>query len=308
MSVEITSCPLCEKTDFQTIYLAKDMHYGITGIFKIVRCTGCSLMFVNPMYSDEELGALYPADYYAYQEHFSRRRWKEIVKFLLWFRVGTQDLQFKTPGRMLDLGCGTGWFLRQMRDKGWEVYGVEINSVAAELGRTKDGLSIVAGTLKHANFPTDYFDYVRANHSFEHISCPGETLDEIHRVLRPGGRLMVGVPNVAGLSAKIFRQYWWHLCAPVHPFTYSVGTLSQFLEKHHFEITKVNYTSDYSGILGSAQIWLNRKNGRKSTEGASINNPVLKLLCQWIAQSLDLLEGGDAIQIVAKKCRPTPSA
>jgi len=258
-------------------------------------------MFLNPMYSDAELSALYAGDYYAYQDSFSRSRWKEIVKSLLCFRIGTRDPQFESPGRILDLGCGTGWFLREMRDKGWDAYGVEINSAAAELGRTKAGLNILAGTLQQAGFPPDSFDYVRANHSFEHISCPGVTLDEIYRILRPRGKVLIGVPNVASLNAKVFGEYWWYLGAPVHPFTHSVETLSRLLRKHNFCIQKVTYNSDYAGILGSLQIWLNRQNGRVSTAGLAINNPVLKIVCHWTAKCIDFLKMGDAIEIIAVK-------
>jgi SAM-dependent methyltransferase len=258
-------------------------------------------MFLNPMYSEEELSALYPADYYAYQDNFRRRRWKEILKAVVGFRIATKDPGFPAPGRMLDLGCGSGWFLRDMRDKGWEVHGVEINSAAAELGRRQAQLDIFAGTIQQANFPTDHFDYVRSNHSFEHITCPNETLEEIRRVLRPGGKLMIGVPNVAGLNARLFQEYWWYLGAPVHPFTYSVDTLSRFLKKHEFGILEVNYNSDCSGILGSVQIWLNRNNGRRSTEGALVNNPVLKIATQWMAKGVDLFRLGDAVEIVATK-------
>jgi hypothetical protein len=87
----------------------------------------------------------------------------------------------------------------------------------------------------------------------------------------------------------------------VHPFTYSVETLSQLLKKHGFEIARVAYNSDYSGILGSSQIWLNRKNGRKSTEGALISNPILKIFSQWVAKCIDQLNLGDAIEITANK-------
>jgi SAM-dependent methyltransferase len=261
----------------------------------------CSLMFLNPMYSDKELSALYPHDYYAYQNNVRRDRWKEIVKRILCYRIETLDPKFSTPGRMLDLGCGTGWFLCDMRARGWETHGVEISKSAAEVGRKTCGVDIFAGTLKEANFPSDYFDYIRANHSFEHISCPDQTLDEIHRILRPGGKLLLGVPNVDSLNARIFRQYWWYFGAPVHPFTYSVATLSQFLKKHRFEVIKVNYNSDYSGILGSGQIWLNRRNGRKSSEGALINRLILKVFFQWVAKGVDLFGLGDAIEIIATR-------
>jgi SAM-dependent methyltransferase len=303
VSSVLKNCPLCGGENHAEIYLTRDRHYGIPGEYRIVQCTNCLLIFLNPMYSDEELSTLYPTNYYAYRDNFQSSRWKEILGRILNYRFRTLDPEFSTPGRMLDLGCGSGWFMRDMRDQGWETHGVEICSSAAELGRRTCGLDIFAGTLKQANFSAAYFDYVRSNHSFEHMSCPGEILDEIHRILRPGGKVLIGVPNSASLNARVFRKYWWYLGAPVHPFTYSVQTLSQLLFKHHFAVEKIRYNSDYSGILGSLQIWLNRKNGRKSTEGAAINSPFLKVPGHWTAKLIDAFKLGDAIEITAVKAR-----
>ncbi len=301
MSVALEHCFLCGAANLRQVYVARDRHYGIPGLYRIVRCATCSLMFLNPMYTDQELSVLYPVDYYAYQDKFTSPRWKGIIKTLVGIRIGTMDPEFRVPGKMLDLGCGTGWFLQEMRHRGWEVYGVEINRAAAELGRKNAALNIFPGTLRQAKFAADTFDYIRANHSFEHISCPDDTLEEIYRVLRPGGKLLIGVPNVTGLNARLFRQYWWYLGAPVHPVTYSVKTLRMLLMKHDFEISKITCNSDYSGILGSLQIWLNRNNGRKSTEGALINSQVLKVVFQRAAKVVDLFGLGDAIEIIATK-------
>jgi SAM-dependent methyltransferase len=257
-------------------------------------------MFLNPMLSDEELNALYPTDYYAYQDNFRRSRWKELAKGLLGYKIGTKDPHFETPGTVLDLGCGSGWFMHSMRARGWTTYGVEISKAASALGESK-GLQIFHGTLQQANFPSDFFDYVRSNHSFEHMSCPNETLDEIHRVLKPQGRLLLGVPNVDGLYAKVFKKYWWYLGAPVHPFTYSVRTLLQMVAKHGFSTERVTYNSDSSGLLGSLQIWSNRNNQRKSTEGFLINTVPLKVVCHWLAKFVDLFRLGDAIEVTARK-------
>jgi len=301
MSFKIEVCPLCRGTNQDQAYVARDFHYGIPGLYPIVRCAGCSLLFLNPMYSDEELAALYPHDYYAYQDNFEGESWKNIVKTILRCQIGTLDPKFSAPGRMLDLGCGSGWFLRRMRDRGWETHGVEISAEAAELGRKKCGLDIFAGTLVQAAFPSAHFDYIRSNHSFEHISRPGETLEEIYRILKPEGKLLIGVPNEASINSRVFGRYWWYRGAPVHPFTYSVRTLSKLLNNYQFVIDRVAYTSDYSGILGSFQIWLNRGNGRKSTEGPMINNPFLKVLCHWMAKLIDMFDLGDAIEITARK-------
>lgn len=299
MTVKFTRCPLCEQSDLCEVFVTKDRHYGITGTFHVVRCQVCSLMFLSPMLLDDELSALYPEDYYAYQPSARNHQWKQTLKKLLGVYKRTRDPHFYSPGRVLDLGCGTGWYLEEMRARGWDAYGVEINAKAAEIGRTNFQLNIIHGTLRDARFPSGFFDYIRSNHSFEHISCPGETLDEIHRILSPTGKLLIGVPNVAGLNAKLFRQYWWYLGAPVHPYTYSSGTLTRLLTKHGFVVESVQYNSDYSGILGSAQIWLNRKNGRKSTEGLWFNNPALRLFCHWAARGIDVLRLGDAIEVTA---------
>lgn len=257
-------------------------------------------MFLNPMYSDEELCSLYPADYYAYQRHCERPAWKEIAKKLVGFQTGTKEPSFPRPGKMLDLGCGTGWFLQEKRKAGWEVQGVEISTQAASVGK-EHGLPIFAGTIAEAQLPDSTFDYVRANHSFEHICRPHATLEHVYRVLKPGGKVLIGVPNLDGLNARLFREYWWYLGAPVHPYSYSVRTLAAMLKKHRFEIEKVNFNSDYSGLLGSVQIWMNRRNGRKSTDGALMNSTPLKVFCHWVAKCVDLFHAGDAIEIIARK-------
>ena len=253
------------------------------------------------MYSSEELAPLYPPDYYAYQDNIPTDGWKHTIKRILLYETSTQDPKIARPGKMLDIGCGSGWFIHEMQSRGWEAHGVEINNVAAQMGRSTWGLNIFSGTLKEARFPAEYFDYIRSNHSFEHISDPNETLHEIRRILRPEGKLLIGVPNVASWNARLFRQYWWYLGAPVHPFNYSVETLSTLLRNHSFRVERVAYNSDYGGIIGSMQIWLNRNTNRKSSEGLLINNVALRLLGNWAAKLIDWLGAGDAIEVTAVK-------
>jgi SAM-dependent methyltransferase len=299
------SCPLCGASEFRELYVAQDAHYGISGAYPVVRCTHCSVVFLSPMYSDEELQRIYESlqtgNYFAYQNHFQPKRWKELLKKLLGYSTGTKDPKFDSPGVVLDLGCGTGWFLKVMRDRGWQAYGVEINESAASLGRQVKGLEISCGSLQQAKFPSSFFDYVRSNHSFEHITCPKETLDEVYRVLKPRGKLFLGVPNVDSLNSRLFKQYWWHLAAPVHPFSYSVETLSCLLAKHSFQVEKITFNSDYFGMVGSFQMWLNRDNGKKSMEGFVVNSMGLRLIGQWITNLVDLAGYGDMLEITAVK-------
>ena len=295
----IQTCPFCGGTDLRDLFTARDPHYGIPGEYRIVRCAACTLQFVNPMPSDGELASLYPSDYYAYQDPPTASRWKLKAKKLLGYWRGTKEPEFKRPGRFLDLGCGSGEMVDRMRRLGWDSYGVEINVPAASLGRSR-GLQISTGRLQDANLPREQFDYVRASHSFEHVTCPHETLDEIQRLLRPGGKLLLAVPNTASLPARLFGPYWWHLCPPVHPFGYSVQTLARLLAQHGFQVTKVVFNSDYVGLLGSFQIWLNRHNGRRSFDGPIFRNHVLRVLCGWIQKVCDVAKVGDMIEVHAR--------
>lgn len=301
MKNENLSCALCQGFQHELIYTTKDRHYGIKGEFNIYKCKSCELVFIKPLLSESELNELYPQNYYAYQDFKDKSSLLQRINRRFVLKIGTRDPKFEKPGKMLDVGCGSGKFLYSQREKGWETYGVEVSKAAAEFGRKAAGLDIFGGNLVDAAFESNTFDYVRSNHSFEHITNPGEVLDEVYRILKPGGKLMIGVPNINGLAAKMFGKYWWYLGAPVHPFNYSDKTLPRVLAKHQFKVEKVAYNSDFNSLLGSWQIYLNRNNGKLSTDGFFINNYVLKVINHWSAKVLDACGMGDCIEITCSK-------
>ena len=301
---ELQSCPLCGHSGFHLITHAPDRYYGNPGLFRVVGCPSCGLNFLNPMPTLDYLSTAYPSDYYAYQPINSStgtlKRVKKVVSKLLFLRsANTRDPKFEKPGTMLDVGCGAGEFLAAMRKRGWEVRGAELNKTAAERGQ-REGLDIFAGTVLDAKFPPETFDYVRSNHSFEHIHNPREVLLEIHRILKPSGRVFIGVPNVRGLMARIYGSYWWYLGAPVHPFGYSPATLSLLLKETGFQVDRVNFNSNSAGIFGSLQIYLNRNNGRTGEDGAIARSRFLRLVGGWIAALLDGVRQGDCIEVIAR--------
>jgi SAM-dependent methyltransferase len=133
------------------------------------------------------------------------------------------------------------------------------------------------------------------------MSHPHAVLEEMHRVLKPEGKLLIAVPNVDSWNARLFRQYWWHLCPPLHAFGYSVHTLTRLLAHHRFQVERITFNSDYVGILGSIQIWRNRKNGRTSSDGWLFANRPLRVLCGWLALLADRAHRGDMIEVIATK-------
>jgi 2-polyprenyl-3-methyl-5-hydroxy-6-metoxy-1,4-benzoquinol methylase len=306
MSYKICACPLCDGQDFVTVLTARDFHYGNSGEYVLAQCTQCSLCFQSPMHNEAELSGFYPQNYYSFTDRFSPNDYPSVFKrvggYFFGFREHqTRDPKFEHPGRMLDVGCGSGWFLTKMRSLGWEVTGVEPSLAAAQLGRLEQGLNIFAGALPDAALQRESFDYIRFNHSFEHVSNPNEILAETHRILANKGKLMIGVPNRASLNAKLFGPYWYHLALPLHTFCYSTRTLSMMLEKHSFKIEKVVYNTELTALLGSLQLFLNRNDWPLSSEGRVFRSRSAQVLCAWAASLQNLLHIADCIEITAVK-------
>ena len=300
MTQESQGCPLCGAFDTREEFWAKDPHYGISGRHRLVKCNQCRLVFLYPMYSDQKLKAFYPADYYAYHPEVQIGRTKATAKKLLGYWQSTKDPKFKTPGKILDVGCGAGAFLSMMRDRGWSVHGVEVNESAVQRAR-EQGLDVFCGSLDEAMLPTESFDYIRASHSFEHMTRPHETLEEMRRLLKPDGKLLIAVPNYDSLPARTFKESWYHLCPPVHAFQYSVANLACLLATHNLRVTRIVFNSHYAGVLGSMQIWLNRNTEKKSFEGWLFNNRPLRVFSSWVEKILDATRLGDMIEITAVK-------
>jgi SAM-dependent methyltransferase len=126
---------------------------------------------------------------------------------------------------LLDVGCGSGAFLHQMRDRGWRVVGVEPDPKAAESARRND-LDVRDGMLADAAFADDMFDAIVLSHVIEHVHDPVALLRECARVLRPGGQLVITTPNLESIGHRRFGADWRGLEPPRHLHVFSVDALS----------------------------------------------------------------------------------
>ena len=277
-----------------------DRHYGNTGTWNIDVCTSCRAQYLNPMPSEQELGAFYPDEYYSHQPTAPpSKSVRDRVKRLL-LPLGTKEPHFAAPGRFVDVGCGSGWMLDRYSDDGWDTVGVEYSESACTEGRAR-GRDMRCGSLLDAGFGDQEFDYVRSNHSFEHLNNPHETLDEMARILKPGGTLFIGVPDTSGLMAKVFGPEWYYTGAPVHTINYDRKNLGQLIEEHGFSVQSVRSNSTHGGTVGSLQSWLIKRRGRGSLDGGPVTSAPFILVGFWLSRLLDLLRRGDCVEIVARK-------
>lgn len=254
--LEHTTCDFCgmEKPDLFLEALSDVTQEK----FNLVRCTNCGLIYLNPRPVKEIIGRYYPVEsYYSYQDFTNKklnyREWlkraclegyygsRNIFKKLLSLLL-VRNFLIVVPkgikGRLLDIGCGSGEFLNQMKNFGWEVYGVEINKESADRGN-KRGLDIFCGELGDTDFPQNYFNVVVLSQTLEHVYSPGAYLEKIYQLLKEGGLLIIGVPNIECMESEIFKENWHDLDVPRHLYFFSVPTLGHYLEKYGFKVEKV---------------------------------------------------------------------
>ncbi|MEO6458532.1 MAG: class I SAM-dependent methyltransferase [Chloroflexia bacterium] len=222
--------------------------------FVVGFCNNCRLTVTTPVPPGNELSRYYPQTYYG-----SGRRFPHIVEWLLDmlydFRVGRIGAG-REPGKVLDIGCGRGLLLNKLKEKGWDPQGTELSEEAASYARDRLNLPVTTETLEDAHFPDNEFDLVILWHVLEHLSDPQGTLREVARVLKPGGTLLVAVPNFGSLEARFSGPGWFHLDVPRHLTHFTFQSLSEALGGAGLEVDKASYISpeyDFFSFVQSAQ-------------------------------------------------------
>jgi len=153
-----------------------------------------------------------------------RQRWDKQVGYL------------RYPGRgarLLDIGCGNGRFLLQMRAAGWDVSGVEADPASAAQA-IEAGLNVKVGTLENLALPDSYFDAVSLHHVLEHLHRPLETLRRCRAVLKPGGTIVIATPNFSAVGHVTFGPDWFPLQSPTHLVLFTPESLRLALEMAGF--------------------------------------------------------------------------
>jgi len=159
--------------------------------------------------------------------------------------------------RVLDVGTDRGWFLKFFQDAGAEVFGTQMSAPAARAATKRLGREIFLGELPDARFPEASMDLVCLYNVLEHVREPLVYLREINRVLRPGGVLVIEVPNARCLTARLFGRHWLGWDIPNHLHHFSPASLRALLERHGFEVLAESHWSVEFGPFHILQTVLN---------------------------------------------------
>jgi len=205
---------------------------------------------------------------------------------------------WRESGRALDIGCGSGAYLLLLKNIGWNVVGADISdNVASEVREA--GIPILTGELEKLGLEPCSFDLITMWHTLEHLPSPIESLQEIHRLLKNNGSLLIEVPNSVSIVAKVFGSNWFAWDLPRHLYHFSPVSLSRMLTRAGFRVVSIRHLSK-NNLPKSIAYWLEGMENNFGIDQLEKSRFFCYLL-KYCGTLLSLLHSSDMIFATARK-------
>ena len=229
--MERVNCDFCGSSD-------SHLWASSSGI-DVVKCRKCGLMYSNPRLTKEELDEFYKSEYFKEGGNYTEDQLR-----MKQYQVDIDDLHKTcgTKGKILDVGCAIGLFLRALPDT-WEKYGIDGSRSAASLGRDKYQLNLFSGELPSVDFfKPDFFVVIIMRGTLEHLPSPKQYMKKVYELLKDGGTFVIStLPNLDSIAAKLFKKDFRLLLPKQHLYHFTTKTVNNYLEDQGFEIVRYYY-------------------------------------------------------------------
>ncbi len=303
--METVSCNLCGSSSSTLLFTSSDQVFGRGEEFGIVKCDACDLVYLSPRPTADEMGAYYPPEYQEeIRKLIDRMRSNALLQKGLAMLRKRRSPPDSPPGRVLDIGCSFGDYLLYLQARGWTVEGIEKDPDAARHAKDS-GLAVYAGDAADVlpTLPAERFDIVTLWQVLEHMVDPLGCLQEVHRILRPGGMVMLEVPNFACLAARWFGPSWFPLEIPRHLFHFTPETLTKMLARTGYSLLPIEWIPSPEALVWSLRLLRNRRRGSSDGRaGGSLSlNPFMATLAFPVSWALSRMGQADHMGIRARK-------
>lgn len=242
-------CNLCNSNETKLLFKVKDRLHRIDECeFRLVKCTQCGLVYINPQPTAEELVKYYPDEYAPYNtveilKYGPMARWFKSVVCKKKYDTGQENKVLdQTVKKYLDFGCGGGDLMAhaQKNHPNWIIEGLDNNEFACQQARAK-GFITHYGSVEKIELPKSYYDIINVSHVIEHLADPMSILLRLKDLMKTGGEILVSTPNFDSWAARAFKTYWYATDAPRHLFLFTPATLQKMLNKVGFQVSDIHF-------------------------------------------------------------------
>lgn len=268
-TIHYTTCPVCGSGDLQPVFPVKDFTVSQES-FPVVSCTSCTLRFTQNVPDAEAIGPYYQSEDYISHTNTSKGLVNKLYQAVRGYTMKVkrnliQKQTGLTQGSLLDMGCGTGTFLHTMQKSGWQVTGMEPDATARAAGKKNYGLSIDSPEQFY-HLPADSFDVITLWHVLEHVHDLHQYIAQLKKILKPGGRLFIAVPNYQAREQQVYKANWAAYDVPRHLYHFSPQAVRGLMQQHQLTVSAYKpmwFDSFYIALLSSRY-----KHGRPNWIGA----------------------------------------
>ena len=244
---ELVNCPICATENALTRAEFTLTDHSLTGErFQISRCQSCEAYVTNPRPDENEIGRYYDfPDYVSHRDdapglinrlYQMARNWTTSRKLALIDEVSQNTVRAPAGRALLDYGCGTGFFLAAAGQAGWQVAGVEVSDVARAAAQARSGQPVAS---RIEEVPADaQFEVITLWHVLEHIHELDRTVAALFTHLKPGGTMLIAVPNPTAKDAQIYGPWWAAYDVPRHLYHFTPTSIRRLMVRHGADVVR----------------------------------------------------------------------
>jgi 2-polyprenyl-3-methyl-5-hydroxy-6-metoxy-1,4-benzoquinol methylase len=221
-------------------------------IFELYHDETLDMLITSPQPELQNLGRYYESEDYISHTDNKRSLFEKAYHFVkniaLKNKLNLINAEQSQKGKILDIGAGTGDFLLTAKNDGWKTVGVEPSERAKNIAKQK-GISFVEEISELEN---NSFDVITMWHVLEHVPNLEFQIQELKRLLKPTGTLIVAVPNFKSYDAKYYNEFWAAFDVPIHFWHFSKKAIQSLFEKVDMKLEKVlpmKFDSFYVSLL-----------------------------------------------------------
>jgi 2-polyprenyl-3-methyl-5-hydroxy-6-metoxy-1,4-benzoquinol methylase len=236
--ITLSICPVCSGKSFKDFLVCND-HTTTGESFSLKQCNFCDFVLTDPRPDEESIGKYYKSDKYISHTGGQKNILDSI--YLMARKIALKKkraiIEANSTGKtILDFGCGTGEFLKEMQDNAWNIAGVEPSEVANQKASliTKNRINRSLSELEEKRF-----DVITLWHVLEHLHDLNGSLKRFHSLLEESGTIFIAVPNLQSYDASYYRSFWAAYDVPRHLWHFSQKTMKLLLEINGFKLVEV---------------------------------------------------------------------